>query len=136
MPIRKLRVADLFIVVDMLSKLTGNAGTAIDKMMTAGTGEASAPGDGQKVQIGLTVLQTLYTSLREDMTKWLASLYGVTTEQFLEMPIDTVLEAFEYLTTSEDAKSFFSKAWAMYRKIQSFAPGLKEKLSLSKTTSE
>ncbi|GAG36868.1 unnamed protein product, partial [marine sediment metagenome] len=71
----------------------------------------------QSVQLGIMVLTELYDNVIGDLQAWFASLINKTVEEYMDMPAETTLDIIDFLVDDRDAKSFFSHALQLYKKI-------------------
>jgi len=85
------------------------------------------PDANQSVQLGIAVLTELYDNVIEDLQKWFASLIDKTFEEYMDMPAETTLDIIDHLVSDKDAKSFFSRALRLYKKIGRSGPSSKGK---------
>jgi len=113
--IRELTTGDMFAVVAMLKKC---AGSRLSSLIVSDESAVKGKTDEQKaMSLGLLVLSELYDNLIDDLQKWFASLVGKTVEEYMAMPIETTLDIIDYLVDNEIAKSFFSRALQVYKKM-------------------
>jgi len=115
--IRKLKNADMFLVIGLLEKAIKVSGSNLKNMFVAATEPATANEAGEAPQptermaeIGLMVLSELYNTVVDDLQAWFASLINVSTSEYLDLPPDTTLDIIEQLTSGEDSRRFFSRA--------------------------
>ncbi len=115
MKIRELTTADMYTVVGMLKKC---AGSRLSTMMVSDESAVKGKTDEQKaMSMGLLVLSELYDNLIDDLQGWFASLLGMKVEDYMKTPPDTTLDIMDYLIDNEVAKSFFSRALQVYKKM-------------------
>lgn len=126
MDIRPLLTEDIFLVVDMLKKV-GN--TKLNELiMSDSTSTKKEKGDSdQAVQVGIMVLTTLYDNVIDDLQAWFASLINKSVEEYMKTPATTTFDIIDYLTNTEDSKSFFSRALQLYKRISKSKSGSKSK---------
>lgn len=130
--IRNFKVKDVRTVVSMLSSIAGLAGKELRTLFTmAKSSETETPEQSQEkeeafgVEIALLVLTKCYEYAEPKLIEWFADLCGVSVKDFEELDADAILEVIDQLSTREDAKRFFSKAYQTFRKIKG-SPTLEE----------
>lgn len=139
MQIRKLKTKDLHDIVRMLMRISGGVKKELTGMIVSQTSKTRTPVSDDKTEmitLALTVLSACYENAYDDFVKWLASLCEKTLEEYYELPVETTLELIDQLANSEDAKSFFSRAWQLFSKMNKSAGALNAKLALLNTTTE
>lgn len=126
--IRSLTNRDFFTVVDMLSKISGEAGRVMSGLITsrktikAGSKEDAEQMEALGQQIALAVLEACYKHVRDDLIKWFASLIGKSVNEYLDqMPPVTTLQIIEQLKDAPEAKDFFTRAWRLSKEMNAFA---------------
>ena len=126
--IRPLTNRDFFTVVDMLSKISGEAGRAMSGLITskktikAGSKEDVKQLEALGQQVALAVLETCYKHVREDLIKWFASLVDKSVDEYLDkMPPETTLQIIEQLKEAQEAKDFFTRAWRLFKEMNKSA---------------
>lgn len=126
--IRSLTNRDFFTVVDMLSKISGEAGRVMSGLITsrrtvkAGSKEDTEQLEALGQQIALAVLEACYKHVRDDLIKWFASLIGKSVNEYLDqMPPVTTLQIIEQLKDAPEAKDFFTAAWRLAREMNKSA---------------
>jgi len=126
MQIRPLKTSDVFIVIGMLKSI-GN--TKLNNLFVSdpSSTKKEKPGDDQSVQLGIAVLTELYDNVIGDLQGWFASLIEKTHDEYMDMPPETTLDIIDYLVSNKDAKSFFSRALQLYKKIGKSGIGSKAK---------
>jgi len=100
--IRPLQIKDVFAVARMLGKITKSAREEL----------ASAIKDAKadRTELGIAMIQSIFTAAEEDLKSWLADLVGKDKAEFEAMPANAVLDIVEKLAEQEDIKDFFAKA--------------------------
>ena len=123
--IRPLTNRDFFTVVDMLTKISGEAGRVMSGLITSKkTVKAGSKEDAKQLeeigqQIALAVLETCYKHVRDDLIKWFASLVGKSVSEYLDkMPPETTIQIIEQLKEAQETKDFFTRAWQLFKQIQ------------------
>lgn len=123
--IRSLTNRDFFTVVDMLTKISGEAGRVMSGLITskktvkAGSKEAEKQMEELGQQVALAVLETCYKHVREDLIKWFASLVDKSVDEYLDqMPPETTIQIIEQLKEAQETKDFFTRAWQLFKQIQ------------------
>lgn len=123
--IRPLTNRDFFTVVDMLSKISGEAGRVMSGLITSRkTVKAGSKEDAKQLeeigqQIALAVLEACYKHVREDLIKWFASLVDKSVDEYLDqMPPETTIQIIEQLKEAQETKDFFTRAWQLFKQIQ------------------
>jgi len=115
----------MFTVVGMLKKVTASRLSTLfvsDETATKGkTDEEKA------ISMGMLVLSELYDNLVDDLQEWFASLVEKTKEEYLTMPPETTLDIIDDLIENEVAKSFFSRALQVYKKMSALGNVTKKK---------
>src|SRR5690554_4315850 len=126
--IRPLTNRDFFTVVDMLTKISGEAGRVMSGLITSKkTVKAGSKEDTKQLeeigqQIALAVLETCYKHVRDDLIKWFASLAGKSVSEYLDqMPPETTLQIIEQLKEAQEAKDFFTRAWRLFKEMNKSA---------------
>ena len=126
--IRPLTNRDFFTVVDMLTKISGEAGRVMSGLITSKkTVKAGSKEDAKQLeeigqQIALAVLETCYKHVRDDLIKWFASLAGKSVSEYLDkMPPETTLQIIEQLKEAQEAKDFFTRAWRLFKEMNKSA---------------
>ena len=133
--IRALTNEDFFTVVDMLMKLGSDAGRDVTSLISskkkADSGQERTPEEEERetIFLGLTVIQTCYKHVKDDLIKWFASLCGKSVKEYLALPPETSLQVMEYLAEAQEARSFFTRAWRLFKKIK---PSAKPSIAKSK----
>ncbi len=148
--VRGLTVDDMFAVTDMLFSITGDAKKEISEIIVTGAQQEIKKKQEEKkgitkeltpderqlkyakpaevgIKVTLIVLQTCLRHAKEDMKKWMGSLIDKSPEEFGGMPIDTPLDILSALSEKEDLPNFFSKAFALYKKMNESAKGYMKK---------
>ena len=132
--IRPLTNRDFFTVVDMLSKISGEAGRVMSGLITsrktvkAGSKEDTEQMEALGQQIALAVLEACYKHVRDDLIKWFASLIGKSVNEYLDqMPPETTLQIIEQLKEAQETKDFFTRAWRLSKEMNAFASQFTEK---------
>jgi hypothetical protein len=115
--IRKLKNADMFLVIGLLEKAIKVSGSSLKNMFVSATESATssdageaAPATERMAEVGLMVLSELYKTVVDDLQAWFASLLNISTAEYLDLPPDTTLDIIEQLTNGEDSRRFFSRA--------------------------
>lgn len=126
--IRPLTNRDFFTVVNMLSKISGEAGRVMSGLITSRkTVKAGSKEDAEQLealgqQIALAVLEACYKHVQDDLIKWFASLIGKSVNEYLDqMPPVTTLQIIEQLKDAPEAKDFFTAAWRLAREMSKSA---------------
>jgi len=137
--IRPLTNRDFFTVVDMLSKISGEAGRVMSGLITsrrtvkAGSKEDTEQMEALGQQIALAVLEACYKHVQDDLIKWFASLLDevtdaegntvryngkMTVKEYLDkLPPSTTLQIFEQLKDAPETKDFFTRAWRLSKEM-------------------
>lgn len=139
--IRPLTNRDFFTVVNMLSKISGEAGRVMSGLITSKkTVKAGSKEDAEQLealgqQIALAVLEACYKHVQDDLIKWFASLVDevtdaegnivryngskkMTVNEYLDkLPPSTTLQIFEQLKNAPEAKDFFTRAWRLSKEM-------------------
>ena len=141
--IRPLTNRDFFTVVDMLSKISGEAGRVMSGLITSRrTVKAGSKEDAEQLetlgqQIALAVLEACYKHVQDDLIKWFASLLDevtdaegntvryngkMTVKEYLDkLPPSTTLQIFEQLKDAPETKDFFTRAWRLSKEMNKSA---------------
>src|SRR5690554_5847106 len=141
--IRPLTNRDFFTVVDMLSKISGEAGRVMSGLITsrrtvkAGSKEDTEQMEALGQQIALAVLEACYKHVQDDLIKWFASLLDevtdaegntvryngkMTVKEYLDkLPPSTTLQIFEQLKDAPETKDFFTRAWRLSKEMNKSA---------------
>lgn len=126
--IRPLTNRDFFTVVDMLTKISGEAGRVMSGLITSkktvkvGSKEDTKQLEELGQQIALAVLETCYKHVRDDLIKWFASLVGKSVSEYLDkMPPETTLQIIEQLKEAQETKDFFTRAWRLFKETNKSA---------------
>lgn len=126
--IRPLTNRDFFTVVNMLSKISGEAGRVMSGLITSRkTVKAGSKEDAEQLealgqQIALAVLEACYKHVQDDLIKWFASLIGKSVNEYLDqMPPVTTLQIIEQLKDAPEVKDFFTAAWRLAREMSKSA---------------
>jgi Ni,Fe-hydrogenase III component G len=118
----------MFTVVDMLKNLGNNELSDLIVSVSEYAKEKKKTVDADTIKIGAMVISKMYDSLKSDMIKWFSSLVGMTEEEYLNSDPGITLDIVEYLTGGgEEVKSFFTRAYALYKKIPMFKKGTEKK---------
>ena len=132
--IRPLTNRDFFTVVNMLSKISGEAGRVMSGLITsrktvkAGSKEDTEQMEALGQQIALAVLEACYKHVQDDLIKWFASLAGKSVSEYLDkMPPETTLQIIEQLKEAQETKDFFTRAWRLFKEINKSASQFTEK---------
>ena len=113
--IRKLTAGDVFTVVDMLKSVASETLPKIIKSVSETPKEGKA--QENQIQLGVIILTELYTNLRDDLIKWLASMVFMEEKEFLESDAEITLDIIEKLSTDKEYSNFFLRAYNLYKKI-------------------
>jgi len=100
--VRPLIVTDVFAVARMLSKVTKGARAELAAAM-------SAKKKPDPTELGMVIMQSMFTETEEDLKAWMADLIGKTKEEFTVMSAATVIDIIEALIEQEDIKDFFGR---------------------------
>jgi hypothetical protein len=126
--IRPLTNRDFFTVVNMLSKISGEAGRVMSSLITSRkTVKAGSKEDAEQLealgqQIALAVLEACYKHVQDDLIKWFASLIGKSVNEYLDqMPPSTTLQIIEQLKEAQETKDFFTRAWRLSKEMSKSA---------------
>jgi Ni,Fe-hydrogenase III component G len=112
----------MFAVVDMLKNLGNNGLSDLIVSVSEYAKGKEKTVDADTIKIGAMVISKMYDSLKSDMIKWFSSLVGMTEEEYLNSDPGITLDIVEYLTGGgEEVKSFFTRVYALYKRIPSFA---------------
>lgn len=112
--IRPLVTKDIFPMSRILKKIgfrevMANAAASLDKV--SGTSERAAK--NAQIAMGVTIVGAVFEELHraeEEVNAFLASLAGITPEEFAELPIEDALGAFDQLREQQVFKSFLQQA--------------------------
>lgn len=113
--LRRLTTRDVFTV---LTLLTDSVGTAAEvKKLFADIGKASTglgtTGEDGIAAVGISAVWGLVSGLlhknQDDFVGWLASLVGLTQEEFDELPPSAVIDILTALKSHEDMADFFER---------------------------
>lgn len=96
--IRRLSVIDVFKVASILGKVYKQSGGI----------RPQAQGENQEQSFTLLFLSALPT-MEKEIVEFLSSLIGVTTEEFANLPPESIIDIIEGLAQSEDLKRFFNR---------------------------
>lgn len=124
--IRPLKTADIFLVIGMLKKISNTKLSNLFISDTTAT-KKEKPDPSQSVRLGMMILSELYDNVIGDLQAWFASLINKTVEEYMDMPAETTLDIIDFLVDDKDAKSFFSHALQLYKKIGKSGSGSKSK---------
>ncbi|MCK8826409.1 hypothetical protein MWH25_01430 [Natroniella acetigena] len=125
--VRDLKAKDVFTVSKMLLKVTGKAKDQIFNLITADDVKEKIESKEEltgteQVELGIKiayeVLSVCLEHAENDLKEWFADLIGVTAEEFDEMSFDTPMIIIEKVVTKEEAKSFFTRAFALFKKMK------------------
>ena len=130
--IRPLTNRDFFTVVNMLSKISGEAGRVMSGLITSRkTVKAGSKEDAEQLealgqQIALAVLEACYKHVQDDLIKWFASLLDevtdaegntvryngkMTVNEYLDkLPPSTTLQIIGQLKDAPETEDFFTRA--------------------------
>ena len=121
--IRNLEANDVFVVANMLRKVTGKAKDEIVNLLKSEDGEFKNREEmtsTEEIELGINIAYELLGVCLEyaenDLKEWFADLLGVTPKEFEKMPFDTPMIVIEQIANHDRAKSFFSKAFALFKK--------------------
>ena len=109
MELRQLQVKDVFAVARMLGKITKGARL---ELVSAFSGKQINP-----TELGVALLQSIFTEAEDDLKVWLADLASVDKAEFEKMPAVAVLDIVEKLAEQEDIRDFFTRASLLAGKI-------------------
>jgi hypothetical protein len=126
--IRNLQVRDIFIVANMLKKITGQKKEEIINLIKPLQSQKTEEGkekteeEEQKwleagLELGFYIFNLLLEYAEVDLREWFASLVGKNPQEFDQLPIDTPMVIVEKLGKDEDLLSFFQKAFGFYKKM-------------------
>jgi hypothetical protein len=117
MKLRQYTVADVFAVVDMLSAIAGGAGHELRNILRTGNGDANeADAEDRGIELILYVLDKSYAGCKDKLIAWFASLLGISVDDFMKKPPETVLDVIDEIANREESKSFFSRASQLFKK--------------------
>jgi hypothetical protein len=102
MEIRKLNALDLMNVVTILGKVGTNLKLSDDMSNT---------------QLGIQFISVACQYAQKEVSELLASLAGMSMEEFQQQDIDFPLDVIEQLAEQEDLKSFFMRAGNLMKKL-------------------
>lgn len=121
MQLRKFTTSDMLAVVDMLAKAAKTAqGDEIQNLITSkrvSSGGGAVSDSATAARVGMLVLTSCYSAVKEDCVAWFASLLGMTIADYMQAEAGLTLDLIESIVDSADAKDFFSRAWALFSKI-------------------
>jgi len=113
--IRALTTKDMFDVIAMLKKC---AGSRLSSLLISDENAIKGKNDNEKaMSMGMLVLSELYDNLIDDLQAWFASLVEKPMGEYMAMPPETTLDIIDFLIDNEVAKSFFSRALQVYKKM-------------------
>lgn len=113
--VRGLIVDDVFSVARMVSKISKGARAELVQAM-------SDKKKGKKpnaTELGMALFQGLFIESEEDLKVWLASLVGVTKEEFVIMPASTLVDIVDGLVAQEGIMDFFERVSQLVTKMES-----------------
>ena len=119
--IRSLTNQDFFTVVDMLTNLSAGAGRDIAGLISSKKPvkeQTDEEQENQTLMTGILVIQTCYKHAKDDLIKWFASLCNKSVKEYLAMPPETTIAVMEYLAEAQEARSFFTRAWRLFKKMK------------------
>jgi hypothetical protein len=98
--IRRLSVIDVIKVASILGKVYKQSG-----------------GENIQEQSFSFLLLSALPTMEKDIVEFLASVINVTTEEFAQLPPESLIDIIEALAESEDLKRFFDKVKAVMAKM-------------------
>ena len=120
--IRPYNVGDLFFAVKMISAITGSAGDELKNLFSgvgsgAGKELTEAQEKEQGVAIVIMLLNKCFVAVEDMLQTFMASLCGMSKEDFLNLPPEAVLDIIEQIAEAKESKDFFLRACQLFRKI-------------------
>lgn len=108
---RNLLTTDLGTVSKIFAKLDFDLGSFVKEVKGKTLTEEELKKHG--MEIGFSIASHLiknYHKADEEMAEWLASIIGVSVEEYKKMPIDAPVKIFKALSEKHDLADFFKQA--------------------------